>query len=113
MILVIITQTLSMMFFVYSIIAVLLFVILAINLQPFKKTAIQYPSTDSTFMILLCIVFTANIGRDIASREKHLYYSTMVALAFSSAIIPILYIALLFTYWLVTKAKWIHQIING
>ena len=105
--------TLSMMFFVYAIIAVVICVVLAINLQPFKKAAVHYPSTDSTFMILLCIFFIANIGRDIASREIHLYYSTMTALAFTSAIIPVLYIALLVTYWLITKVKWIHRIING
>ena len=101
-----------MMYFVYAAVAVLAFVILAINIQPFKKSTVHYPSTDSTFMILLCVCFIANIGRDIASREIHLYYSTMTALAISSVTIPALYIALLITYWLITKVKWIHQLLN-
>ena len=42
-------------------------------------------------MILFCIFFIANIGRDIASREIHLYYSTITALMIISAIIPVLY----------------------
>ena len=109
---VIFTLTLSMMYFVYAAVAVLAFVILAINIQPFKKSTVHYPSTDSTFMILLCVCFIANIGRDIASREIHLYYSTMTALAISSVTIPALYIALLITYWLITKVKWIHQLLN-
>ena len=106
------TLTLSMMYFVYAIVVVLAFVILAINLQPYKKSNVHYSSTDSTFMILLCVFFIANIGSDIASREIRLYYSTMTALAMLSAIIPALYIALLITYWLITKVKWIHQLLN-
>ena len=81
--------------FVHAAITVVIFLILAINLEPFKKAAVHYPSTDSTFMILLSIMFIADIGRDVASREKHLYYSTVTALAFISAITPVLYIALL------------------
>ena len=106
------TLTLSMMYFVYAVVAVLAYVIVAINLQPYKKSTVHYPSTDSTFMILLCICFIANIGRDTASREIHLYYSTITALVILSAIIPVLYIALLITYWLITKVKWIHQLLN-
>jgi metal-dependent HD superfamily phosphatase/phosphodiesterase len=79
-----------MMYFVYAVVAVVTFVILAINLSPFKKSAVQYPSTDSTLMILLCIFFIADIGRDIVSREMHLYYSTMTALAILSAAIPVI-----------------------
>jgi hypothetical protein len=101
------------MYFVYAAVAVVAFIILAINLSPFKKSTVQYPSTDSIFMILLCVCSIANIGRDIASREIHLYYSTMTAMAILSATIPALYIALLITYWLVTKIKWIHQLLNG
>ena len=107
------TLTLSMIFFVYAVVTLVTFLILAINVQPIKKVAVQYPSTDSTFMILLSVMFIANIGRDIASREKHLYYGTMAALAILSAVIPVLYIALLITYWLVTKVKRIHQLVNG
>ena len=110
---IIFTLTLSMMFFIYSAITLVIFIIVMVNIQPFKKVVVRYPSTDSTFMILLSFSYIANIGRDIASRESTFYYSTMTMLALLSAVIPILYIALFITFWLVMKVKWIHQIISG
>ena len=106
------TLTLSMMFFVYAVITFIIFLIVMVNVQPYKKAAVRYPSTDSTFMILLSFSYIANIGRDIASRESTIYYSTMTILALLSAAVPILYIALFITFWLVTKVKWIHQLVN-
>ena len=104
--------TLSMMFFVYAVIALIIVLIASINVQPLKKAVVSFSLTDSTFLILLSFSFIVNIGRDITSRENkvvHFITTTMLAL---SAAIPIIYIALSITLWLVSRIKWFHQIVN-
>ena len=110
---IIFTSTLSMMFFVYTVITLVIFLIVLINIQPFKKAAVRFPATDSTFMVLLSFCFIANIGRDIASRQEHIYYRFVASAALISAAVPVLYIASFITYWLVTKVKWIHDLATG
>ena len=110
---IIFTLTLSMMFFVYTVITFVIFLIILVNIQPFNKAAVRYPTTDSTFMILLSFCFIANIGRDIASMEEHFYYSFVTTIVLLSAAIPVLYIASFIIYWLVIKVKQIHQLANG
>ena len=47
--------TLTMMYFVYSLIAFLILLVAVVNIQPFKKVDSHYPSTDTVFYILLCL----------------------------------------------------------
>ena len=50
-----------------------LHVLLAIiNVQPFRKSAVRYPSNDPIFFILLSLTFTI-IGMDIVSRENRFF----------------------------------------
>ena len=103
--------TFSMMFFVYAVITVAVTLIIVVNVQPFKKAVIRYPSSDSIFLILLSLACVANIGRDVASRENTLlYYRALVVLALLSAIVPLFYILFFISLWLVTRIKWIHQL---
>ena len=50
-------MTLSVIFFVYAVLALVIFLIAVINLQLFKKVAARYPSTDTVFYILLSLEF--------------------------------------------------------
>ena len=58
--------TLSMMFFYYAAIFLVIILIAVINIQPFKKAAVHFPSTDMIFIILLDVYYTAALRRDVA-----------------------------------------------
>jgi hypothetical protein len=105
--------TSSMMFFVYAVIAIVAYLIVVINIQPYKKAVVRYPSTDSTFLILLSFSFISNIGRDITSRESTIFHSIALAMLALSAVVPLIYTAFFISVWLVTRIKWIHKLINN
>ena len=101
--------TLSMMFFVYAAIALVVALIVVINGQPFKKAVVRYPSTDSIFLILLSFVFIAITGWDVASRENPQQFHAAITIALLSVVVPLFYIASFITFWLVTKIKLIDR----
>jgi hypothetical protein len=110
---IILTSTLSMMFFVYAIVTLTVLLIAMINVQPFKKSAVRYPSTDPTFIILLSLTFVTNIGRDVTSRENLFLHYSILTMLLLSIFVPIIYIAFFITLWLARRVKWIHQLINS
>ena len=114
MMFIIFTSTLSMIFFVYAVITLTVVLLAIINVQPFKKSAVRYPSTDPIFLILLTLIFVTIMGRDVISREKFnllFHYSILTMLALS-IVVPIAYIAFFITLWLIRRVKWIHQLID-
>jgi hypothetical protein len=102
-----------MIFFVYAVIVIVAYLIVVINIQPFKKAVVRYPSTDSTFLFLLSFSFIANIGRDITSRESTIFHSIALAMLALSAVVPLIYTAFFISVWLVMRIKWIHKLINN
>ena len=112
MIFIIFTLTLSMMFYVYAVITLTVLLLVIVNVQPFKKSAVRYPSTDPIFLILLSLIFVTNIGRDVTSRENlSFYYSTTTMLGLS-VVVSIAYITFLIILWLARRVKWIHELIS-
>ena len=112
MMFIIFTSTLSMMFFVYAVITLTVLLLVIINVQPFKKSAVRYPSTDPTFLILLSLIFVTNMGRDVTSRENLFFHYSIVTMLALSVVVPTTYIVFFITLWLVRRVKWIHQLIN-
>ena len=55
--------TLSIMFFTYSLIIILILLIAMINIQPLKRIGPHYPLVDLVFTSLLCFVHMAILGR--------------------------------------------------
>ena len=80
-------MTLSTIFFIYAIIALLTFSIVVINVQPLKVVS-RYPSTDIIFFILLSLVFTAFIVRDIAIMGKFFPITFTLIFVLLTAFIP-------------------------
>ena len=110
---VIFTLTLSMIDFVYAILALVVILIAIINIQPFKKTAVRYPSNDPIFLVLLSLVFVANIGRHVARSENTFFhYSALILLALST-VVPIIYIIFFISLWLATKIKRIQRLVTS
>ena len=112
MMFIIFTSTLSMMFFVYAVITLIVQLLAIINVQPFKKSAVRYPSTDPILLILLSLTFVTNMGRDVMSRENLFIYDIILTMLALSIVVPITYIAFFITLWLFRRVKWIHQLIN-
>ena len=102
-------MTLSMIYFVYSLTALIVFTIAAINIQPFKKAAFCYPSTDTVFYILLSLMYTVFIAGDISTRGK---FNTVILIPiYLTAFVPIVYIASLICAWMISKMRWIKPVV--
>ena len=97
----------SIMFFVYAPVILMIFLIVIINVQPFKKVATRYPSTDIVFLTLLSLFYIVLIGRDLAYTQAHYTKFTSVV-TFSSAFVPIIYIWSLIMFWFIARMKWIR-----
>ena len=104
-------MTLSMMFFVYGLIALLVFLIVAINIQPFKNVAANYFVTDIVFYILLGFTFIAIAAQDIATTEIFLFNLITLVFLFLTAFFPIIYIAFLILVWVGSRIRWIRSLI--
>ena len=69
------------MYFVYATIVLSILLIATINLEPFKKIAVRYPSTDPIFLILLCLFYVASLVRsviDTRAQQSVAYYAVNV-----------------------------------
>ena len=83
------------------------FLIAAMNIQPFKKVPVRYPSTDMVFYILLSLAYTGIIAREVARTE--IYFFNTITLLFSllTAFVPIVYIVSLISFWIISRLRWI------
>ena len=100
---IIFSMTLSVMFFVYSLIILIIFLIAMVNIQPCKKAVVRSPSTDPIFIVLLSLCNVVYLARQISDLEKHYFHMIVSILGFSSALIPICYFIFLVISWLVSK----------
>ena len=96
--------TLSTMFFVFALIVLLILLVAIINIQPYKKVAVRYPSTDLIFLFLFSLTYVILLGRDVASLQKH-PYNVITFLALSSALTSTIYITHLIGSWLVSRRR--------
>ena len=93
--------TLSIMYFVYSLIALLILLIAMINIQPFKKIISHYHLFDVIFTLLICFTHIAILGKGLINIEKYFaYHSAITVTAFLTAVFPLLYISCLIGSWL-------------
>ena len=97
--------TLSMMFFVYALIVLIILLTIIINVQPFKKSAVRYPSTDSTFFVLLSLSYASILGMNISSSESNVCNKILMLICLLSAFIPIFYIAFFISSWMISKMR--------
>ena len=101
--------TLSMIFFVYATIILVVLLIAIINIQPYKKGASRYPSTDVNFFLLLSLCYVILLGRGVANSESNSFITLILIISFSSAFVPVVYILSLVSFWLVSRTRWIRK----
>jgi hypothetical protein len=96
--------TLSVEFFGYAIILLVIFLIAIINISPYKKESVRYPSTDSIFLIFLSLVFILLLGR-VTVVTANFKYIEMTMSGFIFAFVPLFYTMVFIISWLVTRFK--------
>ena len=67
--------------------------ILLINIQPYKKSSVRCPSTDTTFFILLALFFAAILGLDLSALESAIYGMILLIICVISAYLLCLLLA--------------------
>ena len=100
------TLTLSLMFFVYAVILLIIYLILMVNIQPFKRNTVRYPLIDQVFLILLTFFYFLIIGGAVTTND--FFFITISVLTISSATLPLLYIAYIICFWLISKLRCAH-----
>ena len=98
-------MTLSVIYFIYSLIAMVILLIAAINVQPFKKVATRYPSTDIAFYILLSLAYNGIIAREVVRTQNYFFNTITILLSLSTVFVPIIYIASLISFWIISKIR--------
>ena len=93
--------TLSAMCFIYALTLIITILIILVNIQPYKKTAVRYPSTDPTFFVFLSITYSAILGMDLSHITNHADGLMFVIICQISACVPLCYIVLYICSWLV------------
>ena len=97
-------MTLSITYYIYGLIAMVIFLIAAINVQPFKKVAASYPSTDMVFYFLFSLAYNGIIVREVA-RTRNYFFTITLLLLLSTLFVPIIYTASLITFWTISKIR--------
>ena len=93
------------MYFVFSAIILIVWLVALINTQPHKRTIGGYLSTDVVFISLLCFFSVSVIGVNIGSMKEHEYLPAMYILAFFSSIASLVYIGYLIVHWIFSHMK--------
>ena len=96
--------TLSAIFFVYASVIIAIYVIAMINIQPFKKVANRYPSTDIIFLIFLILYYVANTGNNNANKQYVKIPFMFVTVSISVFTLTV-YTVLLMILWLLSRLK--------
>ena len=96
--------TKSCMFFIYATNLLVIFLIAIINLQPYKKESVRYPSTDFVFFGFLSISFILFLGREPAMTTRFVNI-TIIITGFIFVLIPLFYTIILIILWLVKRFK--------
>ena len=98
--------SLNSMYLVYAAVICTLWLILLVNVNPFKSNILSlgYPLTDLVFLMLISLLYISFLGIDIASMEGHVYLPVIYVLATLSPFATILYVLYIMLHWM-----WIHR----
>ena len=97
--------TLSAMYFVYTAILAALWLILVINVHPFKKTVLHYPSTDKAFVAFIVLFYVSILGANIANIESRAYHLVCYIFVLSAPFVSLVYIFFVMFQWLASNRR--------
>ena len=97
--------TLNSMFFIYTAIASILWLMLLINVNPFKEHISFYLLTDSVFLVFISLFYTSVLGIDFAGMEQHVYLPAINVLATLSPFVTVLYVLYIMLHWMCAQRR--------
>ena len=102
--------TLTSMFFIYAILACLLFLV---NVNPFKKSVSTYQQIDSVFIVFFCLFYTSILGIDIGSMEQRVYLPVINIIAIFSPFATMLYVLYIILHWICSRRRCSRELFSS
>ena len=97
--------TLTTMFFIYAILTCVLWLMLLVNINPFKKSAFIYQQTDSAFIVFIILFYISILGINIGSMEQHEYLQVINVIALFSPFATMLYVLYIVLHWICSHRR--------
>ena len=103
--------TLGTMYFVYANIILVTVAIIYITIQPFKKTTVKYPVSDTVFLLLLSVMYVASLGYNVGSLQRHKYLpGAIIMIGAISGYFPLIYTLYLISHWIFSRRKFMKRL---
>ena len=103
--------TLGTMYYVYANIIFVTVAIIFISIQPFKKTTVKYPATDTVFLLLINMIYVARIGFDLGNFQSHKYFpEALIMIGIVSGYFPLVYTLFLISHWIFSRRKFMKRL---
>ena len=99
-------------YFIISSMLLVLFVILLINIQPFKSNLSHYSNINAAFFLLLISWYISVIGLDMAIFMKHDAILPFYILCLIFGVLPALYGFSIILYWIFSQRKFGFELIR-
>ena len=90
--------TLDVMFFVIGSMCLVVFIIVLVILEPFKKNVVCQLKINTSFMLFLCMIFVSFVGVHIAEASGSNFTTSFFVFAVIISLISLLYIPGIFIY---------------
>ena len=97
--------TLTSMFFIYETLACILWLILLVNVNPFKKSVFIYQQIDSVFIVFITLFNISILGINIGSMEQHEYLLVLIVIALFFPFATMLYVLYIVLYWMCSQRR--------
>ena len=88
------------MFFIYALLACLLWLMLLVNVNPFKKSVYTYQHIDLVFIVFVSLFYISTLGINIGGMEQHVYLPVINVIALFSPFTTMLYVLYIILHWI-------------
>ena len=105
--------TFSSLYFVISSVILVIFIILLVNVEPFKANLRHYSVINTTYFLYLALSYVSVLGIDIASFHMHdtvLFFFYVLFIIFG--VLPLLYVSVVILYWVFSHRKFGFELIR-
>ena len=105
--------TLTSMFFIYAILACVLWLMLLVNVNPYKKSVSTYQQIDSVFIVFISLYYISSLGINIGSMEQHEYLPVINVIALFSPFATMLYVLYIVLHWICSQRRCGRELFNS
>lgn len=104
--------TLGSVFLPLAVIIIFIFVMILITVKPYKPAYSHFIKFDVTFLLLLALFYLSMISIDVSSIKDHRLVHASYFLTIVFGVVPLLYVALVIIYWIISKRNYGPQLIR-